>query len=151
LQRATSRQDFWPTLIFAASCLFVLDVFNRRVLVSFGWVGAAFARLKKLVFRHDGAQPAVAVSLARLQQRKSELGIEFDSRRAAVRFEPSPDDAELPSLERELVASAGQARPARAATLDMAPQAEEEDYTARLLKAKQRARNERRTGDITQE
>lgn len=151
LQRATSRQDYWPTLIFAASCLFVLDVFNRRVLVSLGWVRVPLAQLRKLVGGRDTAQPAVAASLARLQQRKSELGSEFDNRRAAARFEPLAMDAELRSLEHELVASASETRQSRAAALDLAPQAEEDDYTARLLKAKQRMWSERRASDEPKE
>jgi hypothetical protein len=147
LQRATSRQDYWPTLVFAASCLLVLDVFNRRVLVSFGWVSMLAAELARRFGRGAAERPTGAASLARLQQRKSELEGEFDSRRAAARFEPTLDDARLPAHQRDLVAGGTAAAVANPSAIDIAPQAEEDHYTARLLKAKQRVRSGRRTHD----
>ncbi|MBI3465476.1 MAG: hypothetical protein HY000_20835 [Planctomycetes bacterium] len=44
LARATSSQDIWQWLVFAASVLFFFDVLVRRVVVGFGWaVPAAVA------------------------------------------------------------------------------------------------------------
>lgn len=151
LERATSRQDAWHLLVFAAACVLVLDVFNRRVLIGFGWLWWLTAQLRQLVARRPASQGDVGASLARLQQRKQQLDVELDTRRAGVRFEASATDAEAPELEHQLVASAEPNAKRPAATLDLAPKEQQDDYTARLLKAKQRARQQRRAAELNQE
>ncbi len=137
LKRATTRQTGWHLLALAAGCLFLFDVFNRRVIVSFAWVPVAAGRVGGYLFRREQkTEPAPA--LDRLQARKREIGEQLEDRRAAARFEPEPSTAE--ELAPEAVAVATEA-PSRTAPQNqgLAPQAEEEHYTARLLKAKQRA------------
>lgn len=137
LRRATSRQDSWHLLAFAAGCLFLFDVFNRRVMLSFGWVPATARKIGGFLARRSPASEPTA-AIERLQARKSQIGQQLDDRRAAARFEP--DVAGDPALADEAIAVATAAR-VRDAKQDagLAPQAEEDTYTTRLLKAKQRA------------
>lgn len=142
LQRATSRQDSWHLLAFAAGCLFLFDVFNRRVIVSFAWVGVLTRKLRGYLSRRKTA--AAEPSLERLQARKSEIGQQLDERRAAVRFEAAAEPAaeladEAVGIDQE---AETQQAPATAATL--APESQEEQYTSRLLKAKQQVWKDRR-------
>jgi hypothetical protein len=87
--------------------------------------------------------PAPTAALERLQARKSQIGQQLDGRRAAARFEPEPAaDGELAGRELPgdaiAVASEPRVREVSRAT-GLTPQADAEDYTTRLLKAKQRA------------
>jgi Mg-chelatase subunit ChlD len=136
LARATSRQDSWHLLALVAGCLFLFDVFNRRVIVNFAWAGAIARRLGGSFSRR--APVEVDKSLARLQARKSQVDRQLDDRRAAARFEPEVVSAA--DLADEALPIDGEPRtrePARAAAT-LVPQPEEDQYTARLLKAKQR-------------
>ncbi|MEX0675986.1 MAG: VWA domain-containing protein [Pirellulales bacterium] len=137
LERATSRQDSWHLLALAAGCLFLFDVFNRRVIVSFAWVPAVTRRLGGYLARRR-SRPEVATSLARLQARKSQIDKQWDDRRAAARFEPeSAAPAEMAD-EAVAVTTEPLSREPPRAPAGLAPQPEEEQYTTRLLKAKQR-------------
>ncbi len=137
LERATSRQDSWHLLVFAAAGLFLFDVFNRRVIVSFAWVPATARRLGGWVARRQTpSQPAP--SLERLQARKSEIGQQLEDRRAAARYEGEPGTTSTTTVE-QAVAVAAEAPRATKRDTALAPEAEQEHYTARLLKAKQRA------------
>ena len=146
LLHAASRQDSWHLLVFAAGCLFLFDVFNRRVIVSFAWLGAMTRRLRGYL---TGGRPRqeVATSLERLQARKSQVDKQLDDRRAAARFEPeTPGAAELAD---EAVAVEGEPQPREpaSAAATLVPQRDEEPYTARLLKAKQRVWKNRKGPD----
>lgn len=141
LLHATSRQDSWHLLIFAAGCLFLFDVFNRRVIVSFAWLGAITRRLGGYL-AGGRSRPEVATSLERLQARKSQINKQLEDRRAAARFEPETSDPA--PLADEAVAV--ESEPASAAA-KLVPQEEEEPYTTRLLKAKQRVWQDRKGSD----
>ncbi len=143
LPQATSRQDGWHWLAFAVGCLFVADVFNRRVIVSVAWasvlVRRAVARL-----RGQSASAEAAPAIERLQARKAQLDRELAERRAAARYEPSASAAA--DIISDTIATA---EPPRAAqNQELAPQAEEESYTSRLRKAKQSATKGRRGGTL---
>jgi hypothetical protein len=143
LERATSRLDSWHLLAFLAGCLFLLDVFNRRVIVSFAWVPALARRVGNSIFR-GRTQPEVEKSLERLQARKSQIDRELEDRRAAAaRFEP--EMAAVAEIADEAVSAQADARERVRAPRgsDLAPQREEENYTSRLLKAKQRVWKDR--------
>jgi hypothetical protein len=85
--------------------------------------------------------------LDRLRSRKAAIAGEIDERRAATRFEPEmPQDGAAASADPDEVlrdAGAGGSAPSPAAqrsTSQLSPEAqEEESYTSRLLKAKQKA------------
>jgi Mg-chelatase subunit ChlD len=143
LKRATTRQDSWHLLALAAGCLFLFDVFNRRVIVSFDWV-PVLARRAGGLLRRTKPEPDVAPAIERLQAAKSEIGRQVEDRRAAARFEVEPATA-AGELADEAVAVATAARE-RDKERDggLAPQVDEDNYTSRLLKAKKQALENRR-------
>ena len=125
LKPATSRQDIWPLLALAASCLFFGDVFVRRVQVSFAWLPRLAARL----FRKP--LPPEPETLQRLRTRKAQIDAELEQRAGAAGAASPPSTGAPPP-----------AAPAKAGS-SSAPPRGEEDYTSRLLKAKQQAREKK--------
>ena len=47
--KSTSSQDIWPLVLLAVGCLFLADVFVRRVAIDFDWVAPLAARLKSSI------------------------------------------------------------------------------------------------------
>jgi uncharacterized membrane protein len=141
---AVSRQDIWPWLVLAASCVFFGDVFVRRVQVDFRWLVPIWIRFVDIVLRRE-RQLAAPETMARLRSRKEEVDRSIESRRAAARFEP---DAAMPVDAGTI--QAAEARPVSAPKQPSAPAAaaatpEEADdsYTSRLLKAKKQVWKDR--------
>jgi uncharacterized membrane protein/Mg-chelatase subunit ChlD len=137
LAPATSSQSVWHLLVLAGSCLFFFDVFVRRVTVSFAWAPSLAAKVRDRVLRRTTA-PGVEATIERLRSRKAEVTDQWDQKLAALRFEPE-GEGDVASLDDEIAASqaAGQRAQQQAS---LSPEQEEESYTARLLKAKQKAR-----------
>jgi hypothetical protein len=134
---AVSRQDIWPWLVLAASCVFFGDVFVRRVQVDFRWLVPIWVRFVDIVLRREH-QVAAPESIARLKSRKAEVDQAIESRRAAARFEP---DAAMP-VDADAI-QAAEARPmmkptqpSEPAAPPAAPEEADDSYTSRLLKAK---------------
>ncbi len=90
LAKATSSQDIWHLLVFAAACVFLADVFVRRVTINFAWVPPLAAKVRDRLLRRP-AMAEVTVVMDRLRSRKAEVTEQLEQRRAATRFEPSPD------------------------------------------------------------
>lgn len=147
LPPAVASQPVWPLMVLLASCLFVGDIFIRRVQVGFGWVAPLMAR----VFRRDGAEPE-AETMARLRSRKAEVR-ETATAAGASRFEldeeaatqqatgsPLDDLKQTPSETKPKPSTTGQ-------KLAEDPQPKEEGYTSRLLKAKKGALGDREKRD----
>src|SRR5205085_4424142 len=126
--KATSSQDIWHLLVFAASCVFLGDVFVRRVTLNFDWVGAALAKLRRK------PTETRAATMDRLRSRKEEVTQQLEERRAATRFEPQPDETiEVADLAEQL----DLAKPTKPVeptkkTDSLTPQGEQESYTDRL-------------------
>ena len=140
LPKATSSQDIWHHLVLVACCVFLADVFCRRVQVGFGWVGPLTVQAWNFVLRREPA-PAKVEYIERLRSRKAAVSGQIEQVRAAARFEPAPDrpSAAGPSLLDEAESAPTAARPPK-----LEQQATEaESYTERLLKAKRRAREDR--------
>jgi uncharacterized membrane protein len=139
---AISTRDIWPLLVLAGACVFFADVFVRRVSIGFDWLPPVWARTKQLIFRAEPTDQREE-RIQRLRNRKQEIGEQIDQRRAATRFEPEPDaDVNL-----DVLSDSDAARDSRTVHRDdatrMAPaEAEQDTYTARLLKAKERARRD---------
>jgi hypothetical protein len=144
LPKSTSSQDIWHLLMLVACLLFLLDVFNRRVQVSFAWAAPLLARIRDFVLRREPA-PAVSETMSRLQSRKEEIGGHLEQRRAATRFEPTPDaPVDTGVLDQEIAsAPPGRAASAKPAGESLRPEQQEESYTERLLKAKKKVWDER--------
>lgn len=130
LASAGTIQDIWPWLVLAACCLFLGDVFVRRVSIGVGWIATAWQAI-----RGDKSKDAVAVQrLDTLLKNKERLASQQERERAATRFEfdatgdaVAADPVDLPS-------------PAQI----NAPESSQADagmsYTERLLEAKRRAK-----------
>ncbi|MBC8354589.1 MAG: VWA domain-containing protein [Planctomycetes bacterium] len=144
LPPSISSQDVWPLFLVLAAGIFFADVFVRRVTVNLEWVGPALASVRVKMF---GQELAVQHEerLDRLRSRKAAIAGEIDERRAATRFEPTmPEDGDTKiTLDQVLEDAAGGAAPTerpKRSTSQLSPEdTEEESYTSRLLKAKQKA------------
>jgi hypothetical protein len=146
LQKAMSSRDFWPIFLLIATCIFLADVFIRRVTVHFYWVMPALAYAYSRV---RGIQPEAPPDerLARLRNRKAAIASQIDERRAATRFEPVMEDVGAPPRDiAEVLADASggstsaPSAPRPTAAQSQTPQSEEDTYTERLLKAKKQAK-----------
>lgn len=145
LAPAISSQDVWPLFVMLTACIFFADVFVRRVTIGSDWVVPAAQWVRNRLF--PNREPAeVEERMQRLRSKKAAIAGEIDDRRAAARFEPVVDEgteAPAPNLE-EIIADANSVqstdKPKSSASTEMAPDAQdEESYTSRLLKAKQKA------------
>ena len=141
LPKASSSQEAWHWLILMASCLFLGDVFIRRVNVNFAWLPPLLVRLRDFVLRR---QPAAAQPqyIERLKSRKAEVAGHLEQLRAATRFELP---AQLPADVKPLDELAPPVLPEpKGPGPSLTPEKkEEESYTERLLKAKKKAWEDR--------
>lgn len=146
LRPAVSRQDVWPLVLLLGGCLFFFDVLNRRVTLSFAWIGPLAMQMRDRILRRP-APETPSEYFERLQRRKQQVVDEIEERRSTARFEPEHDVEAGGVLEEELAGSALQPTARRGAAEiapSTAPQAdEEESYTERLLKAKKKVWKER--------
>ncbi len=143
LPPATSSQDVWPLLLLVGTCLFFGDVLVRRVAINFDWLWPIlYAARDRLLRRQAVAVPDVVMD--RLRTRKAEVGDQLEQRRAATRFEPTPDaPAAAPSIEEQLQ-TPKPSEPKPQPKADLGPEKEAESYTSRLLKAKKKVWDERK-------
>lgn len=139
--RQISTQDIWPLLILTASCLFLADVFVRRVAINFDWLKPIANRIRASI-RGEELDAAPDERMQRLRSRKAAIGEELDDRKATTRFEPEPDaDVDMTVLDQsaQLRSEATEKKQQQS----MEATNEEESYTERLLKAKQQARKDK--------
>jgi Mg-chelatase subunit ChlD len=168
LSRVPTWHDAWYVLLVLFAVLFLLDIFNRRVLVGLEWVRPLVERARQWLLRREMV-PAPVESMARLRARKAEVDRELDVRLAATRFvaEPSrpahgdartagdmarPAEARGTDPRGSLLVdertSAAEAAAAPPSPAPLSPDAANdgasaEGYTARLLKAKKQVWHER--------
>ncbi|MFO0915604.1 MAG: VWA domain-containing protein [Pirellulales bacterium] len=143
LPKSISAREIWPYLALICGCLFFADVFVRRVAIGWEWLTPVWQAFQRTVLRREPAEAVPDQRLARLRARKETLERDLDQQRAATRFEPTPD--QLPSTDELDQAVRGADRPAGPAgtAQNLTPtEQEEEDYTARLLKAKRKAKRD---------
>ena len=144
LPPSISSQDVWPFFLVLAASVFFADVFVRRVTISWEWVVPAVAWTRVKIFGQE-VKIEHEERLDRLRSRKAAVAGQIDERRAATRFEPAmPEDGgSNVTLDEVLQDVAGGAAPAdrpKRSTSQLSPEEnEEESYTSRLLKAKQKA------------
>jgi len=126
------RRDLWPDLTLAAVTLFVGDVFVRRVALPWQrWAAmlAGFAAFR----RRRTPTAATSDYIERLRNRKAEA---------------TADATRSPAWQPTVDAAANEAQPtATTATATQSTVDPTGDYTARLLRAKRRMREERRDDD----
>ncbi len=139
LAKATRSQDIWHLVALLSGCLLFFDVFVRRVQVSFAWAPALASRVAARLFGHTVEVPQAA-TIERLRSRKAEVDDRVRQLQASARFEAPDDDRAGPPPE--LAQQLGQTEPLEqkaAPSLSEQPPAEDESYTARLLRAKKKA------------
>ena len=135
-----STQDIWPLLMLMAGCLFLADVFVRRVAINFDWLEPVVARARVMMGGEE-VDSAPDERMARLRSRKAAIADELDERKAAARFEPEPEaDVDMSVLDQQSQMQA-QVREKKSQE-SMEAKKEEESYTERLLKAKEKARKD---------
>ncbi|MCA9169176.1 MAG: VWA domain-containing protein [Planctomycetales bacterium] len=140
LPRAISSRDVWPLLVLLASTVFFADVFVRRVHVNFDWTKPMYEWTMAKLGRRNAA-PEVDERMERLRRRKRQIEGALDDRRAATRFEPSPDaDVNLDVLDEGKSTTKPNVSAADGPRQVAPEKTEEEDYTSRLLRAKRQAR-----------
>ena len=99
MPKAASSQEAWHWLVLLASCVFLADVFIRRVSVNFAWVPPLFGRARDFVLRRQPA-PAQPQYIERLKSRKAEVADHLEQLRAATRFElPAQGPLEVKPLD----------------------------------------------------
>jgi Mg-chelatase subunit ChlD len=143
LPLAITRQDIWPWVVLVGSCLFLADVFVRRVQVSLQWLSPLWLWMTGILGRRR--QPVAAVeTMSRLQSRKAEVGLSLDSRRAAARFEPGTGTTASETTKQPLPTKPSPTgTPQASAQQPIAEQPSEDSYTSRLLKAKKQVWKDR--------
>jgi hypothetical protein len=143
LPRAVASQDIWPWLVMMGSCLFLADVFVRRVQISLQWLLPIWERFAVIVLRRQ-RQVAVAPTMERLRSRKADIDRTIETRRAAMRFEPDPSVAVEPDTAQPTATKPGTpGAPASEAPKPDADKPVAESYTERLLKAKKQVWKDR--------
>ena len=148
LAKATSSQSVWPLLLLIGACLFVGDIFVRRVTISFEWLAPWARTVADRILGRQG-RPDATVTIERLRSRKAAVAGEIEQKLAALRFEPTPEaKADLASLDQD---GAPAAEPSAKDKPDssLAAERDEESYTERLLKAKKKAHGRRKKDSPT--
>jgi hypothetical protein len=146
LPPARSLKDIWPFAVLLGASLFFADVFVRRVAVDFG---LPIRKLTAWLTRRkvSEADQARQKSLDQLRSRKTKVSSELDKQKSATSFElPEPEvirgsdkvsssegfgTAETPRSDKP----SGAPKPT-----DKSDQGDGDNYTARLLEAKRKAK-----------
>ena len=145
----------WPILLWLAACLFLGDVAVRRIALDMDWIKqTAVNEWKKL----RGQETATASEyMDKLKSRKAEVDELLDRPRSAARIETAsplfPTEAPTGPIGEPLLEGGeliDRARSARPAATPQAPsiaagsqEPEQQSYTNRLLKAKQKVWEDR--------
>ncbi|MCP4194603.1 MAG: VWA domain-containing protein [Planctomycetaceae bacterium] len=140
LAKQISSSDIWPLLVLLSSCIFLADIFVRRVNVGFDWFQPIWIKVKDFILRRE-APPVVDERMARLRSTKRAIDGQIDERRAGTRFEADSEDVVDPAIltdDTQGTAGVKSTPPNRQSPLTP-EEAEKESYTSRLLKAKRSA------------
>ena len=139
LALARSIRDAWPWFVLAGCCLFLGDIFVRRVAINFDWIGVA---LKKIRGKSEQKESTTTARLDALRKNKDLLEEELQRRRTSVRFEPTQSSVDTESNERSVTFSDDEQTIANGKSNSISPEPEGPSYTERLLAAKRKARKD---------
>ena len=148
LPKAISSQDVWPLFLLISACLFLGDIFVRRVQVNFYWVPAALGSLRNRILGRP-QEEVQDTRIERLRSRKAAIANQIDERRATSRFEEqySPTanapQRDLSEVLDDVGAGGSTPEPQRPTSAPQSPVEEQDTYTERLLAAKKRAMKDR--------
>jgi len=145
LPPARSLKDIWPLALLLGATLFFADVFVRRVAVDFGW---PIRKLAGLLSRRKAseADQARQKSLDRLRTSKTRVADDIQKQRTATTMElpePTAGDPTRPASGSDAFGSADtkpKAGSPKSRPDDGKGSEEKDDYTARLLEAKRKAK-----------
>jgi uncharacterized membrane protein len=137
LPQSVTANFVWPWLLLSAGCLFVGDVFVRRVAVNLAWVYPWFDAMR---LRLRGQERSPEAALARLKSRKAQVASELEQRQVGVHYELELDTAVDTSVLEGLPPASQADRPTPEASRPDTAAPTEDTYTARLLQAKKDAR-----------
>ena len=139
LALARSIRDAWPWFVLAGCCIFLGDIFVRRVAINFDWIGVA---LKKIRGKSENKESTATARLDALKKNKELVDEELQRRRTSLRFEPTQlsDDVETSPWSAD--STDGNKTTEKSKNKDMAPEPEGPSYTERLLAAKRKARKD---------
>ncbi|MEX2168471.1 MAG: VWA domain-containing protein [Pirellulales bacterium] len=140
LAPAVATRDIWPLLVLACCCLFVGDVFVRRVQIGWAW-----NRVSAWVMRRQATVES-PVSLSRLRSRKQQVQQQLATRHAAARFKINETRAPSESPVEALAGSAAQLATRTSRTVERMSDEDlpaADSYTSRLLKAKKQVWQDR--------
>ncbi|MCA9240415.1 MAG: VWA domain-containing protein [Planctomycetales bacterium] len=143
LPKAVSSQDRWPLMVFLASCVFLADVFVRRVQFGFEWLNPAVEWFRTRVLGQQQQVPQQA-TMSRLQSRKRELREHTQSRAAEARFEydETTTQREVPLADVKAPPPPDPKRQQTGGGMG-AQEKKEESYLDRLKKAKEEAKRKK--------
>ena len=136
LELAKSIRDAWPWFVFAGCCIFLGDVFVRRVAVNFSWVGAV---MKRMLGNATESEPAVTARLDALKKNKEAVGDSLERRRASVRFEPTTMETDG-AIDLTDIPQPGKSAPDTPEAKRESSAPAGKSYTERLLEAKRKAK-----------
>jgi len=145
----TASEDIWHLMLFWAVVLFLFDVATRRIALDPTRMRPALAIAWGYI---RGRQVEIAATdyMTKLRSRKAEVNKQLDQARSTRRFEPMPDaplgESTGPSILDEPTGTAEAARLKPVMRPQVSPDApkEQETYTSRLLKAKQKVWDEKK-------
>jgi Mg-chelatase subunit ChlD len=139
LGKAGAIQDVWPWLVLIGCCLFLGDVFIRRVAVGMGWAYSAWDAI-----RGKAGDPVPVARLDSLLKSKERLNSQLERDRAATKFEfeanattPTTDSAQKPRPAVVLEPRSTEQTPVTGAN---SASENTVSYTERLLEAKRKAK-----------
>ena len=144
LGKVGSIQDVWPWMVLVGCCVFLGDVFVRRVSIGFGWAYSAWDAI-----RGTKKEIAPALRIDDLLKNKERLASQLERDRSAAKFD---FDAATASAASEPMSGLGTATAQKAASPNLAATkaaatgakdgagAPELSYTERLLEAKRKSR-----------
>jgi len=138
LPKAVTRSDIWPTLMVLATCIFVLDVFTRRVHIHLAWIAPLLATTRNWLLRRP-PETGPDSRIERLRSRKQAIHEQLDQKRATVRYDGATEtDQTIDVLQEGSSHEPSIPHPTSPETPPTEPVDEEDnnDYTSRLLKAK---------------
>jgi hypothetical protein len=143
LPPVVTDQSIWPLMVMLGSCVFLADVFVRRVQMNLLWLLPMRYRLRSTRLGREQLVPE-AKTISRLRSRKEQIGTEIKSRRGRTRFGNSDQTLEAGPLADKGQQEKGhtvKTKPGlspKQTALQQTEEAGEASYTERLLKAKKK-------------
>ena len=145
----TASEDIWHLLLFWAIVLFLFDVATRRIALDLARLRVAAAVTWGYLRGRKVEIPATDY-MSKLRSRKAEVGKQLEEARSARRFEPSPDAPALETPGPSILDEPGgithpRSKPATQPKFAAEKPQEHETYTSRLLKAKHKVWEEKKS------